>query len=320
MLNRQLTDRRQSAETKEPALKPSAVNTFILAARPRTLPAAVSSVAVGTAAAAADGLFSPAAALAALAGAVLLQIGVNLANDYFDYQKGIDTEERLGPLRVTQGGLMTPQQVRRLMAGTFLASAMIGVFLTAVAGWPILVIGACSILVALAYSGGPYPLASHGLGDVAVFIFFGPVAVCGTHFVQALQPSMPVFWISVPPGLLVTAIIVVNNLRDIPTDAKTGKRTLAVMLGPRWTRIEYLMLTAGAYAALPALYLAGIGSAWLLLPMLSLPAAAVNIFRIYRCEGSELNRILAATAAVALIFSVGLSAGILLSGRFGASG
>ena len=285
---------------------------WIMATRPRTLPAAVSAVMIGAAAAAADGRFLLFPSLAALAGAILLQIGVNLANDYFDYQKGIDTDERLGPLRVTHSGLMTPQQVWRFMVGIFLAASAMGLYLTAVAGWPIFVIGCCSILAALAYSGGPYPLASHGLGDAAVFIFFGPVAVCGTYYVQALQVTGPVIWLSIPPGLLITAIIVVNNLRDISTDKNTGKYTLAVMLGPRWTRIEYLLLTAGAYCTLPLMLIEGVGSVWLLLPLLSLPAAAGNVIGIYRHRGSALNRVLARTAALALVFCLMMSAGILL--------
>ena len=285
---------------------------WIMAIRPRTLPAAVSSVMIGGAAAASDDGFALFPFLAALAGAVLLQIGVNLANDYFDYQKGIDTDERLGPLRVTHSGLMTPQQVRLFMVGTFLAASAMGLYLTAVAGWPIVVIGCCSILAALAYSGGPYPMASHGLGDAAVFVFFGPIAVCGTYYVQTLQVTGPVLWLSIPPGLLITAIIVVNNLRDIATDKKTGKTTLAVMLGPRWTRIEYLLLTAGAYSMLPVMLINGVGSVWLLLPLLSLPAAAGNVIGIYRHRGSALNRVLARTAALTLVFSLMMSAGILL--------
>ncbi len=315
MIARQMHHHRKADKIKETATNPSSVQVWILAARPRTLPASVSSVMIGTAAAAADGFFAPVAALAALAGAVLLQIGVNLANDYFDYQKGIDTDERLGPLRVTQSGLMAPQQVRRFMLGVFLLATMVGLYLTVVAGWPILVIGFCSILAALAYSGGPYPLASHGLGDAAVFIFFGPVAICGTYYVQALQPALSTLWVSVPPGLLITAIIVVNNLRDIPTDSKTGKTTLAVMLGPRLTRIEYMLLVAGAYCTVPVLYLAVIGSAWGLLPLLSLPQAVATMAGIYRCEGSELNRVLARTAALTLTFSILMSAGILLASQ-----
>lgn len=295
--------------------RPSPATVWILAARPRTLPAAISAVVVGIAAAAADGQLALLPALAALAGAVMMQIGVNLANDYFDYQRGIDTNERLGPARVTQSGWLTPQQMRHLMTGVFLAAGAVGLYLTVVAGWPILVIGCCSILAALAYSGGPYPLASHGLGDAAVFIFFGPVAVCGTYYAQALQLTATTLWLAMPPGLLITAIIVVNNLRDIPTDSKTGKHTLAVMLGPRWTRIEYLLLTAGAYAILPVMHRAGIGSAWLLLPLLSLPAAAGNMVGIYRHKGSALNRLLARSAALTLFFCLLLSVGILLAGQ-----
>ena len=299
---------------KSVAENPSWLQVRILAARPRTLPASISSVTVGTAAAAADGFMSLLPALAALAGALLLQIGVNLANDYFDYLKGIDTKERLGPQRVTQSGLMTPQQVRTCMVAVFAASAAVGLYLTAFAGWPILVIGCCSILAALSYSGGPYPLASHGLGDVAAFVFFGPVAICGTYYVQALQLPASILWLSGPPGMMVTAIIVVNNLRDIPTDSKTGKRTLAVMLGPGASRLEYLLLMAGAYGSLPVLHLAGIGSSWILLPFVSLPAAVWTTVRIYRSQGTELNKVLAATAFVTLGFSLLLSAGLLLPG------
>ncbi len=306
---------RNAGKKETAAAIPSPLKVWMTAIRPRTLPASVSAVMVGTAAAAADNRFSAAAALAALAGAVLLQIGVNLANDYFDFRKGIDTAERLGPLRVTQSGLMSPRQVRRFMTGVFVASAAVGLYLVAAAGWPILVIGCCSILAALGYSGGPYPLASHGLGDVAVFVFFGPVAVCGTYYAQALQLGGSTLWLALPPGLLITAIIVVNNLRDISTDAAAGKRTLAVIIGPRWTRFEYLLLTAGAYGALPVMHRAAIGSAWLLLPLISLPAAALSLAGVYRCEGSALNRVLARTAAVTLVFCLLLSAGLLLSGR-----
>ena len=189
MQNRQLPNRREQESGREPVAHLSPARVWLLAVRPRTLPASVSTVMVGIAAAAADGLFAWGPAAAALAGAVLLQIGVNLANDYFDYQRGVDTDERLGPLRVTHSGLMKPQHVRRFMTGVFAAAALVGGYLTLVAGWPVVIIGCCSILAALGYSGGPYPLASHALGDAAVFIFFGPVAVCGTYYVQTLQPA-----------------------------------------------------------------------------------------------------------------------------------
>jgi 1,4-dihydroxy-2-naphthoate octaprenyltransferase len=229
----------------------------MLAARPKTLPAAVAPVAVGIAVAVRDGSFAPLPALAALAGALLLQVGVNLANDYFDFKKGVDTAGRKGPLRVTQAGLISPDDVRLGMALVFLLAALVGVYLVAIGGWPILLVGTASILAALAYSGGPWPIASHGLGDVFVFLFFGLAAVCGTYYVQALALTPFAVTAAVPPGLLITAILVVNNLRDIETDSKVGKRTLAVRLGPRGTLAEYAALVAGAYLLLPVLWLSG---------------------------------------------------------------
>ena len=194
------------------------VRAWLLAARPKTLPAAIAPVVVGAAAALGEGAFAPLPALAALAGALLLQIGVNLANDYFDFGRGIDAADRKGPVRVTQAGLIPPGQVRLGMAAAFAAAALVGVYLVVLGGTPILVVGIASILSALAYSGGPWPLASHGVADLFVFVFFGPVAVCGTYFVQAGAVSGTAAAASVAPGLLITAILVVNNLRDIETD------------------------------------------------------------------------------------------------------
>jgi len=244
---------------------------WILATRPKTLPAALSPVIVGAAAAAGDGTFVLLPALAALAGALLLQIGVNLANDYFDYHSGIDTAERKGPLRVTQSGLIPPGQVRLAMAAAFAAAALVGVYLVARGGMPIVAIGVASILSALAYSGGPWPLASHGVADFFVFIFFGPVAVCGTYFVQAGVLTATPAVASLGPGLLITAILVVNNLRDIETDARAGKRTLAVRLGARGALAEYVLLLAGAFLAPGLLLASGVRGAAILLPLLSLP-------------------------------------------------
>ncbi|NQU66134.1 MAG: 1,4-dihydroxy-2-naphthoate polyprenyltransferase, partial [SAR324 cluster bacterium] len=220
---------------------------WILASRPKTLPAAVSPVLVGTALALKSGHFSLLPACAALVVSLLLQIGVNLANDYFDFKKGVDTEERLGPIRVTQSGLIPPRTVKKAMLGTLMAAGLSGFYLVLVGGWPVLLLGSAAILSALAYSGGPYPLASNSLGDLFVFIFFGPVAVCGTYFVQALKLSSLSMIMSVPVGLLITAILVVNNFRDIETDRQTGKRTLAVRLGIRGSQVEYLLLLAFAY-------------------------------------------------------------------------
>jgi len=285
---------------------------WIMAIRPKTLPAAVSPVLAGTAAAIMDGRFSVYPALVALFCALLLQIGVNLANDYFDFRKQVDTEERLGPIRVTQSGLIAPERVRDGMILTFGLAVLAGLYLVKVGGWPILLIGGASILASMAYSGGPFTLASNGFGDLLVFIFFGLVAVCGTYYVQALLLTSRVVLISVPIGLLITAILVVNNLRDIPTDQKAGKYTLAVRLGEKGTRIEYVLLIAGAYGMPILLFLAGMVSAWALLPLLSLPMAVIMIRAIYRRTGRLLNKGLAETARLALVFSLLLSVGLTL--------
>ena len=291
----------------------SPFSAWILAIRPRTLPASIAPVIVGTAAALFDNRFAALPALAAMIGAILLQIGVNLANDYFDHQSGIDTDERLGPVRVTQSGLISPSGVKRAMAMAMSAAAAVGIYLTYTVGWPVLIIGTASILAALAYSGGPYPLASHGLGDIFVFIFFGPVAVCGTYYVQALQVTSRVIWLSLPIGLLITAIMVVNNLRDIPTDTKSGKKTLAVFLGVRQTRLEYSVLVAMAYGIPVVLYLAtGLGG-WILLPLLSIPLAVPVHQSVRRSKGIQLNTALARTAALSLLYSLLFSAGLLMS-------
>jgi len=291
----------------------SPLGAWMLATRPRTLPAAVSPVMVGTAMAVADGKFEFMPAFAALLGALLLQIGVNLANDYFDFKKGIDTSERLGPVRVTQSGLISPDRVRLAMIVIFSGAFAVGLYLTAVAGWPVLAGGMACILASLAYSGGPFPLASHGLGDLFVFIFFGLVAVCGTYYVQALQVTTQVLWLSVPVGFLITAIIVVNNLRDIPTDRKSGKNTLAVILGERGTKLEYLLLVTGAYIMPAAFFFSGGFSVWVLLPMISIPLSIPNIIAVHKDKGPSLNPVLAKTAALSLVFSLLLSAGLVIS-------
>ena len=221
---------------------------WVLASRPKTLPAAVSPVVVGAALAAADGRFVVGPALACLAAALLLQIGSNLANDYFDHIKGADTAERIGPLRVTAGGLLSPATVRNGMIAVFGLAALIGVYLILVGGWPILLVGVAAIAAAVAYTGGPKPFGYMGLGDIAVFVFFGLVAVVGTYYVQALTITPASIIASLPMGALITAILVVNNLRDIDTDRQAGKHTLAVRFGRRGARLEYTLLLAAAYS------------------------------------------------------------------------
>jgi 1,4-dihydroxy-2-naphthoate octaprenyltransferase len=290
----------------------SPINAWILAARPKTLPAAVAPVMVGSAMAFAHESFALLPAMAALAVALLLQIGVNLSNDYFDYIKGIDRNDRLGPVRVTQSGLIPPARVRAAMGITFGLAGLPGIYLVYIGGWPVLMIGAASILAALAYSGGPHPLASNALGDLFVFIFFGLVAVCGTYYVQALMLTPTVVLMGADVGLLITAILVVNNLRDISSDGKTGKRTLAVRLGARGTKLEFSLLLAGAYCGPLVLWICGIFSTWVLLPFVSAPLAWRLIRIIQRTTGGPmLNHTLASTAKLAFFFSLLLAIGII---------
>ncbi|MBI1294675.1 1,4-dihydroxy-2-naphthoate polyprenyltransferase [bacterium] len=289
----------------------SQTQAWILAARPKTLPAALTPVLVGTALALHDGVFALLPALAAALGALLLQIGSNFANDYFDFFKGADTPERLGPPRVTAMGLISPSTLRWGMVVVFGLAVLVGVYLLTVGGWPIVAIGVASILAALLYTGGPFPFGYYGLGDIFVFIFFGLVAVCGTYYVQALTLTWPVVVAAVPPGLLVTAILVVNNLRDIETDRRAGKRTLAVLLGKERTQMEYVLLLALAYALLLLLWF-GFGFHWLvLLPWLTLPLALRLTTQIRRETGRSLNKALAGTAQLGLLFSIALSIGLL---------
>lgn len=289
-----------------------------IAIRPKTLPAAVGPVLVGTGLAAADGAFALLPALAALAGALLLQIAVNLANDYFDFLRGVDTAERLGPPRAAASGLISPAELRIGLGAVIGVSLLIGIYLVIVGGLPILLIGTASVLAALAYSGGPFPLASNGLGDLFVFIFFGIVAVVGTYYVQALTATPLAYAASVPVGALITAIIVVNNYRDLNTDRKVGKRTLAVLLGARATRIEFAALISFAYFVPPLLWLVlGLSTFPLLLPLISMPMAVQCVREFHATPISPaLNKLLAKTARLSLIFSLLFAVGLLLHSIF----
>jgi 1,4-dihydroxy-2-naphthoate polyprenyltransferase len=285
---------------------------WILAARPKTLPAAAASVVVAAGAAWSESVFQAGPALACLLAALLLQIGANLANDLFDFHRGADTHERLGPLRVTQAGLLSPQQVQAGMWVTFGLAALLGLYLFAVAGWPVLLIGLASILAAIAYTGGPFPFGYYGLGDLVVFLFFGPVAVCGAYFVQAGRVSPLAVWCSLPMGLLITAILVVNNLRDIRTDAAAGKHTLAVRLGERGARWEYSLCLAGAYLVPTVMAVLGAASVWILLSWLSLPMAFALARKVWSQSGRPLNLALAGTGRLTLLYGVLLAFGLLI--------
>jgi 1,4-dihydroxy-2-naphthoate octaprenyltransferase len=246
---------------------------------------------------------------------MLLQIGSNLANDVFDYEKGADTAARLGPLRAAQAGLLTPRALRIGMVVTFLLALAIGIYLTAVAGPVIVVIGLASIASAVLYTGGPYPLGYHGLGDVFVMAFFGFVAVTGTAFVQAGYVPAIAWAASVPVGAIATAILVVNNVRDRETDIKAGKRTLPVRFGRSAGIAEYVVLIASAYVVPCALTVTGALSPWALLPILSAPIAFGLARHVAKDSGRELNATLVGTARLLLIHSVLFAAGIALGAR-----
>lgn len=297
---------------------------WLMAARPQTLPAGASPVIVGTGLAVHDGVFSALPAFAALLGALLIQIGTNFANDYYDAVKGADTEEREGFTRVTQSGLIRPAEVKRAMILTFVVAIITGVYLVYVGGLPILIVGLSSVAAGLLYTGGPYPYGYRGLGDLFVFVFFGLVAVTGTYYVQATaaiaQPlslgippeTLPAIAVaaSLPAAGLATTILVVNNIRDRETDAKTGKRTLAVMLGYRGSRVEFLALLGLAYIVPVAFALAGY---WpVLLVVLTLPLA-VSLSRtvLTKTSGEALNPALETAgkllAAHSLLFAAGFA-------------
>jgi 1,4-dihydroxy-2-naphthoate octaprenyltransferase len=308
------------------------LRTWAMAARPRTLPAALAPVLVGSAAAWAytiprvsnvpggleitwgPGSFSWGNFVAALIGAVFIQIGTNLANDYSDAKRGADTVDRLGPVRVTAAGLVAPRRVLHATWAAFGVAALAGLYLTIEVGPEILAIGILSIAAGVLYTGGPKPYGYEGLGEVFVFVFFGLVAVNGSYYVQLEDLAWLPVLLSVPVGLLSAAILVVNNVRDIDTDRRAGKRTLAVRLGRERTRSLYVALVAGAFLILPVGLIASGGPAWALLgvaaaPLARRPAAAV----LDRTDGPALNGALAGTGALLAAFSVLVSLGLLIA-------
>jgi len=297
-----------------------------MAARPQTLPAAVAPVSVGTGLAVHEGVFAPLPALAALLGAVLIQVGTNFANDYFDAVQGADTEDREGFTRVTAGGLIDPESVKQAMWLTFAGALLVGTYLVWVGGVPILVVGLLSVASGIAYTGGPYPLGYHGLGDLFVFVFFGVVAVTGTYYVQAaavLVPGVPsgipaeilsveAILTSLPVAGLSTAILVVNNIRDREEDSRTGKRTLAVRFGYTVSRVEYLALLALAYLVPPLLLPFGFDPL-VLLPLLSLPfAAVVSATVLTETSGEALNPALERTGKLLALYAALFTAGLVV--------
>lgn len=291
---------------------PSPLRTWVLAARLRTLPAAAAPVLVGTSVAVAADVFDVWRFVCALLGALWIQIGANLANDYSDARRGADTDDRLGPVRVTAGGLVPPKHVLIAVYVSFAIAVTFGAYLIAVAGWELLVIGVASIIAGVLYTGGPRPYGYAGLGELFVFLFFGVVAVAGSAFVQLESWPDVAILASIPVGLLAAAVLVVNNVRDRETDARVGKQTLAVRLGPVNGRRMYTAVVALAYLAVIAVAVAH-DSPWPLLAWLSLPLAIKLDRTVHRHhDGPTLNAALGGTAQLELVFCVLLAAGILI--------
>jgi 1,4-dihydroxy-2-naphthoate octaprenyltransferase len=289
---------------------------WAMAARPRTLPAAVAPVLVGTAAAVewAGELPRVGAFVAALVGSVFIQIGTNLANDYSDARRGADTADRLGPVRVTSSGLVAPRRVLRATWVAFGVAVACGVYLAAVAGIVILLVGAVSIAAGVLYTGGPRPYGYAGLGEVFVFLFFGLVAVNGSYYVQLEQLDALPLGLSIAVGFLSTAILVVNNVRDIETDRRAGKLTLAVRMGRENAVALYRLLVLGAFLVLPVALVAGGAGAWPLIAFASLPLAVSPLRTISsRSDGPALNAALAGTGTLLAAFSLLVSAGLLFA-------
>ena len=298
---------------RAPVREVTRAQAWLLAARPKTLTAALAPVVVGTALATHDGVLAWLPALAALVGATLIQLGTNFANDYYDFVRGGDTEDRVGPVRVTQAGILKPESVKRGMWTVLGAALLVGTYLVWVGGWPIVWIGLSSLTCAVLYTGGPFPLAYHGLGDVFVFVFFGLVAVSGTYYVQGLAWPPDVFLAGAALGALNTAILVANNLRDIETDATVGKRTLAVRIGTRGSQVQYLTMLFVAFVVpvvgwrvygWPAASLAAL----LVAPLCIAPVRRV----LTHTEPAELLPALGETARVVGVYGLLLGLGLVL--------
>jgi 1,4-dihydroxy-2-naphthoate polyprenyltransferase len=292
----------------------SAVRIWLMAARLRTLPAAIAPVLVGTSLAGFEHDFHALRFAAALIGAIFIQVGTNLSNDYSDARRGADAEDRLGPVRVTAGGLVPPSQVLVATYVSFGVAVLAGIYLIVVAGWLLLALGAASILAGVLYTGGPRPYGYAGLGEVFVFLFFGVVAVAGSYYVQTRHFQWEAFALSVPVGLLAAAILIVNNVRDIESDRRADKRTLAVKLGRERTRDMFTATVLLAYPLALVTWVAGPLTAWLALPWLSLPLAIalIGIVRT-KTDGPTLNGALARSGMLQLCFCVLLSIGLVLS-------
>ncbi len=290
------------------------MNTWLLASRPKTLFAAISPVLIGTVMAVGDGKVHWPAALAALLGAIFIQIGTNFANDYADFFKGADTHERLGPTRATQAGMVTPTTMRNATILAFGLAVLVGIYLVWRGGVPIVAIGVLSILAGLLYTAGPYPLAYIGAADLFVLVFFGPVAVGGTYYVQALTITPTVLIVGLAPGLFSMAILTVNNLRDVEQDRAANKRTPVVRFGRVFARAEYLFCITLACLIPVLLYTRGMAPAWSMLTLAVLIPALPALRSVFVDQGRVLNKTLALTGQLLLLYSVVFGVGWLVGG------
>lgn len=294
-------------------VRPPVWRIWLAASRPRTLSAAIAPVLAGSALAWRDGEFKPLVALACAVFALLVQVGTNFANDYYDYVKGADTAERVGPQRAVAAGWVSPKMMRAVAVGVFAAAFLVGLSLLKFGGWPLLCIGVASIICGIAYTGGPYPLGYNGLGDLFVFLFFGLVAVCATYYVQTGLITIASILIAGAIGLLATNILVVNNYRDLDTDAKAGKRTLVVRLGRRAARVQFGLSLLLALTVPVILVVLGF-RAWILLPLALVPMAARQFLRLQRSTNApQLIKLLGDTGKLLALYSALLSTGIVLS-------
>ncbi len=290
----------------------SKLDAWILASRPKTLLAALVPVVVGTSIAINDNKFHLTAALIALLCSILIQIGTNFVNDLYDFLAGTDKKERLGPQRAVASGIISVNQMKAGIIISFGLSFILGLYLVYLIGWEILLIGVISIIAGIAYTAGPFPLAYNGLGDVASFLFFGLIGTVGTYYVQAEEITATVFWSSVPVGALITNILVVNNYRDRLEDQSNGKHTLAVMMGEKFTRIQYVAFMILSYSILLIVFFSYKQSLLVFLPLLSLPVALKLIRMIYTLHGKELNKTLELTAKLSALYGLLFAIGILL--------
>ncbi|MCB9738380.1 MAG: 1,4-dihydroxy-2-naphthoate polyprenyltransferase [Deltaproteobacteria bacterium] len=306
------TEQTHSEQTK--AVGPGVAGRWIAALRPKTLPAAFGPVALGVALAAAEGAVEPLIATLCAAGALLLQIASNLANDAFDTLKGADGPDRLGPTRAAAAGWLTPRQLLLATALTIAAALGVGAVLILRGGWPIALIGLSGAAAAVLYTGGPRPLGYLGLGDALVFLYFGLCAVGGTVWVHGVEPTAATWLVASGAGALATAILVVNNLRDRASDARAGKRTLAVRLGARTTRLQHSVLCGVAFAVSPLAWLLGLGDAHWMLAWLAAPLGIATTAAVWRTDGAALNPLLGRTAQLGLLWSLLLAVGIVWGG------